>query len=68
VQLTPAIGQYAQSYHLPENKLLLTETAKSWQDYWPNILPLPHPSPRHNLWLKRNPRFESISWSYPSWD
>jgi len=53
------IGQYTQSYHLPENKLSLTETVKSWQDYWPNILPLPYPSPRHNLELKRNPRFKS---------
>jgi uracil-DNA glycosylase len=39
--------------------LSLTETVKSWQDYWPNVLPLPHPSPRNNIWLKRNPWFES---------
>jgi uracil-DNA glycosylase len=59
LQLTLVIGKYAQSYHLPDNKLLLTETVKSWQDYWPNVLPLPHPSPRNNIWLKRNPWFES---------
>jgi uracil-DNA glycosylase len=59
LQVTLVIGQYAQSYHLPENKCSLTETVKSWRDYWPNILPLPHPSPRNNIWLKRNPWFES---------
>ena len=59
LQLTLVIGKYAQSYHLPDNKLSLTETVKSWQDYWPNVLPLPHPSPRNNIWLKRNPWFES---------
>jgi uracil-DNA glycosylase len=59
LQITLVIGQYAQSYHLPENKLSLTDTVKAWQDYWPNFLPLPHPSPRNNLWLKRNPWFES---------
>jgi uracil-DNA glycosylase len=59
LQLTLVIGQYAQSYHLPKNKLSLTETVKAWQDYWPIVLPLPHPSPRNNIWLKRNPWFES---------
>lgn len=59
LQITLVIGQYAQSYHLPENKLSLTDTVKAWQDYWPNTLPLPHPSPRNNLWLKRNPWFDS---------
>jgi uracil-DNA glycosylase len=23
------------------------------------VLPLPHPSPRNNLWLRRNPWFET---------
>jgi uracil-DNA glycosylase len=59
LQLTLVIGKYAQSYHLPDNKFSLTETVKSWQEYWPNVLPLPHPSPRNNIWLKRNPWFES---------
>jgi uracil-DNA glycosylase len=59
LDLTLVIGQYAQSYHLPESKLSLTDTVKGWQKYWPNVLPLPHPSPRNNIWLKRNPWFES---------
>jgi len=60
IELTLAIGQYAIAYHIPESKKhkTLTETAKNWQSYWPNILPLPHPSPRNNRWLKNNPWFE----------
>lgn len=59
IQLTLAIGQYAQQWHLRENKKSnLTKTVGAWQEYWPNILPLPHPSPRNNIWLKKNSWFE----------
>lgn len=59
LKLTLVIGQYAQSYHLAENGLSLTETVKTWQHYWPTVLPLPHRSPRNNGWLKRNSWFEN---------
>tara|TARA_B100002019_G_scaffold289165_1_gene304220 strand:+ start:1519 stop:2100 length:582 start_codon:yes stop_codon:yes gene_type:complete len=58
LELTLAIGQYAQSWHIDEPKQTLTERVKNWESYWPELLPLPHPSPRNNLWLKRNPWFE----------
>ena len=59
IQLVLAIGQYSQSYHLASSqRKTLTETVKSWRDYFPHILPLPHPSPRNNRWLKMNPFFE----------
>jgi uracil-DNA glycosylase len=58
LELTLAIGQYAQSWHIDEPKQTLTERVKNWEHYWPDVLPLPHPSPRNNLWLKRNPWFE----------
>jgi uracil-DNA glycosylase len=59
IQLTLLIGQYAQNWHLGDSKKVnLTETVKAWQEYWPTVLPLPHPSPRNNRWLKTNPRFE----------
>lgn len=58
LELTLAIGQYAQSWHTDEPKQTLTERVKNWESYWPEVLPLPHPSPRNNLWLKRNPWFE----------
>lgn len=59
VKLTLIIGQYALNWHLQKNqKKNLTETVKAWKEYWPNNLPLPHPSPRNNIWLKKNPWFE----------
>lgn len=58
VELTLVIGQYAQAWHLPGGKRPVTEQVKRWREVWPEMLPLPHPSPRNNLWLKRNPWFE----------
>jgi uracil-DNA glycosylase len=59
VQLTLVIGQYAQAWHLDAlQRNSLTETVKNWREYWPKYLPLPHPSPRNNLWLRRNPWLE----------
>jgi uracil-DNA glycosylase len=60
IQLTLVIGQYAQQWHLGESKKSnLTKTVEAWKEYWPDVLPLPHPSPRNNLWLKKNPWFEN---------
>jgi uracil-DNA glycosylase len=57
LQLTLVVGQYAQAYHLPDAGESVTETVQSWRGQWPDIVPLPHPSPRNNLWLRRNPWF-----------
>ena len=58
LELTLAIGQYAQHWHLGEaQRATLTETVRAWRDYWPSCLPLPHPSPRNNIWLRRNAWF-----------
>jgi uracil-DNA glycosylase len=59
LQLTLVIGQYAQAWHLPDEAASLTETVAGWHRHWPFVLPLPHPSPRNNGWLKRNPWFEA---------
>ena len=60
IQLTLVIGQYAQQWHLGKSKKSnLTKTVFAWKEYWPDILPLPHPSPRNNIWLKKNPWFEN---------
>lgn len=63
VKLVIAIGQYAQSYYVKNPGNNLTETVKNWQAYIKSndpypVFPLPHPSPRNNIWLKKNPWFE----------
>jgi uracil-DNA glycosylase len=60
VQLTLVIGQYAHKYHLGERQSkTLTETVKAWREFTgEGLLPLPHPSPRNNIWLKKNEWFE----------
>jgi uracil-DNA glycosylase len=58
VELTLVIGQYAMAWHLPGAATRnLTETVRAWREHGPAVLPLPHPSPRNNIWLKANPWF-----------
>jgi uracil-DNA glycosylase len=60
IRLTLVIGMYAIKWHLPETKKdTLTNTVLSWRTHWPSKLPLPHPSPRNNMWLKKNSWFEA---------
>jgi uracil-DNA glycosylase len=59
LELTLVLGRYAQAYHLDKVQLPVTEAVRSWRTYWPKLVPLPHPSPRNNLWIQRNPWFES---------
>lgn len=59
IELTLLIGMYAQNYYLKENrKRTLTETVQAWEEYLPQYLPMPHPSQRNRIWLKKNPWFE----------
>jgi len=59
IELTILIGQYAQNRYLG-NKMSgnLTETVRNWHTYFPLYLPLPHPSPRNQIWMRKNPWFE----------
>ena len=58
VKLTLLVGRYAQASRLGvRNKLTLTKTVQAWRDFTPSYLPLPHPSPRNNRWMKSNPWF-----------
>lgn len=58
VRKTLLIGQYAQAQYLGDRRgKTLTETVRNWRDYLPEFLPLPHPSPRNNIWMKKNPWF-----------
>ena len=59
LQLMLVIGQYAIDWHLPQCAgLTLTQTVRDWRNHWPSVLPMPHPSPRNNIWLKANPWFD----------
>jgi len=57
IELTLVLGQYAMDYHLHTGRTALTEVVRDWPRHWPRALPLPHPSPRNNRWLVRNPWF-----------
>jgi uracil-DNA glycosylase len=49
-----AIGKYLQT----QKKQTLTQTVQRWKEYGPRYFPIPHPSPRNRLWLRKNPWFE----------
>ena len=58
LQIALLVGSYAQAYYLGDTRRkTLTETVRAWRDYLPHFLPMPHPSPRNQMWLKRNPWF-----------
>ena len=60
IQLTLLIGKYAQDYYLGKSaKSNLTNTVRSFDEYLPKYFVLPHPSPRNNIWQKKNPWFKA---------
>ena len=60
VKLTLVLGAHAVAWHLPHfRNLSLTEVVARWKSLMPDIMVLPHPSPRNNRWLKQNPWFET---------
>lgn len=62
VQLVLVLGQYALAWHWPRPQggaaPSVTEAVMAWRRHWPQMLPLPHPSPRNNRWFKQQPWFE----------
>lgn len=59
VELTVLIGQYAIQYYLKDKaKENLTETVRAYRDFAPEFFPLVHPSPRNQIWLRKNEWFE----------
>jgi uracil-DNA glycosylase len=60
IRLKLLIGQYAQAHFLgPQRGKTLTDTVRDFRSYLPDAIPLPHPSPRNQLWFKVNPWFEA---------
>jgi uracil-DNA glycosylase len=59
LELTILAGQFAQKLYLRgRRKKNLTETVRAFREYLPGYVPLPHPSFRNLMWLRRNPWFD----------
>jgi uracil-DNA glycosylase len=59
VEFTLVIGRYAQAWHLETGRSIVTDVVQGWRRYWPDRMPLPHPSPRNRQWVSRHPWFEA---------
>jgi len=61
IKLVLLIGLYAQKYYLGNKaKETLTETVRNYKNYLPLYFPLPHPSPRNNIWQAKNQWFAEL--------
>lgn len=60
VRLTLLVGSYAQAVRLGERRQgTMTQTVAAWRDYWPALVPLPHPSWRTTAWQRANSWFDT---------
>lgn len=60
VRLTVLVGSYATRRYLElSSSAKLTDVVRNYADYLPRFFPLAHPSPRNQLWMSRNPLFET---------
>lgn len=60
VRLTVVLGRYAMAWHLEAGRhAALGDVVQHWREFGPALMPLPHPSPRNQGWLRRHPWFES---------
>jgi uracil-DNA glycosylase len=61
LQLTLLVGQYAHRHYLEAaRKGSLTETVEAFSEYGPRFFPLPHPSWRSPIWMRKHPWFEQV--------
>jgi uracil-DNA glycosylase len=59
VRLTVLVGNYATRRYLHlSSKDRLTDVVRGYKTYLPEYFPLVHPSPRNQIWLRKNPWFE----------
>lgn len=60
-RLVLLVGSFAQSRYLAGAgaKKNLTDAVREFSSYGPSCFPLPHPSWRSGIWMKRNPWFEA---------
>ena len=58
IELTIVLGKHAIEWHL-KTREPITTLSKNWQQsLTKKYIVLPHPSPRNNIWLKKNQWFE----------
>lgn len=58
-RLTLLVGTYAQARYLPETRgWTLEERVARFAEFLPRYFPLPHPSWRSTMFMRRNPWFE----------
>ena len=57
IRLTVLIGQYAINHYTDQGYRILTDAVRDHEAMLPNRIALPHPSPRNNRWLAKNPWF-----------
>lgn len=58
LKLTILVGSYATKRYLQlKSSTSLTQVVKDYRDYLPEFFPLVHPSPRNQIWMKKNPWF-----------
>ena len=58
LKLTILVGSYATKRYLQlKSSVSLTQVVKDYRDYLPEFFPLVHPSPRNQIWMKKNPWF-----------
>ena len=57
LRLTLLVGGYAQVDRFGRGPM--TERVRAFRDHLPDVLPLPHPSWRSQVWMKRHPWFEA---------
>jgi len=59
IRLTILIGQYSQKYYLGKDfNASITDNVRNFKKFLPRYLPLVHPSPRNQIWQKKNPWFK----------
>lgn len=57
IHLHILVGQYSQRYYC-NNVKSVTLQVQQWQSMLPSHIALPHPSPRNQPWLAKNPWFK----------
>jgi len=57
IRLTLLVGAHAIAWHLPDAPRSVARTVADWRRLGPQVLALPHPSPRNTRWLRERPWF-----------